>query len=122
MEQVAGTVDCWFNGEKGYGFIRPEGGDEAVFVHHTGVAAGPTEAGFLSRGDRVISDEVCKTMRKILSEIQDGSFAREWILENQAGCPVLKRKRVIESETAIEKVGLRLRKNMPFVNPKEPPK
>ena len=79
------------------------------------------EYGDLSRGDRVISADVLAEMRTILGEIQDGSFAREWILENQAGCPVLKRKRVIESETRIEEVGRRLRQNMPFVNPKEPP-
>ena len=79
------------------------------------------EYGDLTRGKRVISDDVRKAMREILSEIQDGTFAREWILENQAGCPVLKRKRILERESAIERVGRRLRKNMPFVQPKEPP-
>ncbi len=60
-------------------------------------------------------------MRRILTEIQDGSFAREWILENQAGAPVLKRKRILGRLEKIEEVGRRLRKNMPFVTPKEPP-
>ncbi len=79
------------------------------------------EYGDLSRGRRIISDAVCDEMKKILGEIQDGTFAREWILENQAGCPSLKRKRVIEASSAIEKVGRKLREKMPFVNPKEPP-
>ena len=79
------------------------------------------EYGDLTRGKRVISESVRKAMREILAEIQDGRFAREWILENQAGCPVLKRRRAQEKESLIEQVGRRLRKNMPFVNPKEPP-
>ncbi len=79
------------------------------------------EYGDYSRGPRVITQEVKDTMRTILTEIQDGSFAREWILENQAGAPVLKRKRILEREQRIEEVGSRLRKNMPFVKPKEPP-
>ena len=79
------------------------------------------EYGDYSRGPRVITPQVKDTMRKILTEIQDGSFAREWILENQAGAPVLKRKRILEREQKIEEVGSRLRKNMPFVKPKEPP-
>ncbi len=79
------------------------------------------EYGDLTRGRRVITEDVRRAMREILSEIQDGRFAREWILENQAGCPVLKRRRVQERESLIEQVGRRLRKNMPFVNPKEPP-
>ncbi|MDQ3966523.1 MAG: cold shock domain-containing protein, partial [Actinomycetota bacterium] len=38
MSQRTGIVGCWFNGEGGYGFICPEDGGEAVFVHHTGIA------------------------------------------------------------------------------------
>jgi ketol-acid reductoisomerase len=79
------------------------------------------EYGDYSRGSRVITPQVKDAMRKILTEIQDGSFAREWILENQAGAPVLKRKRILERQERIEEVGSRLRKNMPFVKPKEPP-
>ncbi len=79
------------------------------------------EYGDYSRGPRVITPQVKDEMRRILSEIQDGSFAREWILENQAGAPVLKRKRILGRLEKIEEVGRRLRKNMPFVKPKEPP-
>lgn len=38
LSQRMGIVKCWFNGEDGYGFIHPDDGGEAVFVHHTGVA------------------------------------------------------------------------------------
>jgi cold shock protein len=39
LVQKTGIVGRWFNGEGGYGFIRPDDGGEAVFVHHTGIAA-----------------------------------------------------------------------------------
>ena len=38
LSQTTGLIKCWFNGEDGYGFIQPEDGGEAVFVHHTGIA------------------------------------------------------------------------------------
>ena len=55
MEQVqkTGIVKHWFNGEDGYGFIRPDDGGEAVFVHHTCIAA-HAEAKSLPEGSRVI--------------------------------------------------------------------
>ena len=53
MSHNTGIIKCWFNGERGYGFIRPKDGGQAVFVHHTGVAA-TTEAMSLSQGDGVI--------------------------------------------------------------------
>ena len=46
------------------------------------------EYGDYTRGPRIINDEVRAEMEEILAEIQDGRFAREWILENQAGRPV----------------------------------
>jgi CspA family cold shock protein len=52
LRQSTGTVKCWFNGEGGYGFILPDGGDEAVFVHHSGIAA-DTKAKSLKAGVRV---------------------------------------------------------------------
>ena len=79
------------------------------------------EYGDYTRGPRVIDDRVRAEMRRILKEVQEGTFAREWILENQAGCPVLKRHRVTERFSPIEVVGRKLRQHMPFVNPKEPP-
>jgi CspA family cold shock protein len=47
--QRLGIIKYWFNGEGGYGFIRPDDGDEAVFVHHTGIAA-HTKAKSLTKG------------------------------------------------------------------------
>jgi cold shock protein len=52
LNQRTGFITCWFNGERGYGFIHPEDGGEAVFVHHTGVA-GNTKAKSLREGDGV---------------------------------------------------------------------
>jgi CspA family cold shock protein len=52
LNQKTGIVGCWFNGEGGYGFIHPDDGGEAVFVHHTGIAA-YTKAKSLKEGVRV---------------------------------------------------------------------
>jgi ketol-acid reductoisomerase len=73
------------------------------------------EYGDLTRGPRVITDETKAEMRRILSEIQNGEFAREFILENQAGRPVLNAKRRIGREHAIEQVGEKLRRMMPWI-------
>ena len=59
-----------------------------------------------------------KEMKKILSEIQNGEFAREFILENQANRPVFNALLKKDSEHMIEEVGDRLRKMMPFVGKK----
>jgi ketol-acid reductoisomerase len=71
--------------------------------------------GDYTRGPRVIDDMVADEMRQILQEIQDGSFAKEWILENQAGRPVYNALRRIEAEHPIELVGAELRKMMPWL-------
>jgi ketol-acid reductoisomerase len=54
-------------------------------------------------------------MRQILAEIQDGSFATEWILENQAGCPSFNAMKRMEAEHPIEVVGKKLRSMMPWL-------
>jgi len=76
------------------------------------------EYGDYSRGPRVIDEHVRETMRQILSEIQDGSFAREWILENQAGRPGFMALRRQNAEHPIEKVGAELRAMMPWLKNK----
>ena len=61
-------------------------------------------------------DEMAKEeMAQILSEIQDGTFAREWILENQANRPVFTALRRMDAEHPIEIVGAELRKMMPWL-------
>jgi len=71
--------------------------------------------GGLTRGRRIINESVREEMRKILRDIQTGEFAREWILENQAGRPVYNRLLEMEKEHLIEKVGAKLRKMMPWL-------
>jgi len=73
------------------------------------------EYGDYSRGPRIIDDEVKDEMAQILSEIQDGSFAKEWILENQAGRPVYNALKRMEKEHLIEEVGAELRAMMPWL-------
>ena len=71
--------------------------------------------GDYTRGPRVIDDMVKDEMAQILAEIQDGTFAKEWILENQAGRPVYNSLERMEKEHLIETVGKDLRKMMPWL-------
>jgi len=73
------------------------------------------EYGDYTRGPRVIGTESRDQMGKILQEIQNGEFAREWILENQAKAPAFKAMRKKESKHQIEEVGDKLRKMMPWL-------
>jgi len=73
------------------------------------------EYGDYTRGPRVIDEMVREEMEQILSEIQDGSFALEWILENQAGRPRYNTLKRIEADHLIEKVGAELRSMMPWL-------
>ncbi|HLF04464.1 MAG TPA: ketol-acid reductoisomerase [Dehalococcoidia bacterium] len=77
------------------------------------------EYGDLTRGPRVIDEHVRQNMRKILKEIQDGSFAREWINENYEGRPRFNPLRQAGRNAPIEQVGKELRAMMPWMNPKE---
>jgi len=73
------------------------------------------EYGDYTRGPRVIDDMVRAEMEQILAEIQDGSFAKEWILENQAGRPVYNALKRMDEEHLIEMVGKELREMMPWL-------
>jgi len=73
------------------------------------------EYGDFTRGPRIVTDETKEEMKKILSEIQNGEFAREWIGENKTGVSVLKAKRRISNQHEIEEVGARLRGMMPWI-------
>lgn len=77
------------------------------------------EYGDLTRGPRIVTEETKKEMKRILSEIQSGRFAREWILENQAGRPVFNALEKKDKGHLIEKVGRELRKMMKWINAKE---
>ncbi|MFC2016288.1 ketol-acid reductoisomerase [Chloroflexota bacterium] len=103
LNELKLIVDMIYEG--GLGYMR-------YSISHT------AEYGDYTRGPRVIDDMVKDEMRQILAEVQDGSFAREWILESQAGMPVynaLKRK---EEGHLIEKVGAELRQMMPWLKGK----
>ena len=73
------------------------------------------EYGDLTRGPRVIADEARREMKKILAEIQNGEFAREFIQENRSGAAVLKARRRQSREHGIEIVGQKLRSMMPWI-------
>ncbi|RFU65914.1 ketol-acid reductoisomerase [Peribacillus glennii] len=66
-------------------------------------------------GPRVVNENAKQEMKKVLKDIQDGEFAKGWILENQANRPVFNAINARENEHPIEKVGRELRKMMPFV-------
>lgn len=66
-------------------------------------------------GPRLITEETRKEMKKVLAEIQNGEFARNWTLENQAGCPSFKAIARQEKELPVEKVGARLRSMMSWL-------
>ena len=73
------------------------------------------EYGDYSIGKRIINDQVREEMRKVLKEVQDGTFARRWILENQANRPYLNASRRLEAEHPLETVGAELRKMMTWL-------
>ena len=74
------------------------------------------EYGEYSRGNRIITDRTRKSMKKILSEIKSGEFAREYLLESQAGSPVMYASRRNMKDHLIEKVGTTLRSMMLFLH------
>jgi ketol-acid reductoisomerase len=75
------------------------------------------EYGDYSRGPRVIDERTRATMKQILSEIQSGKFAKEWIAENENGRPNFNKMREAEAAHPIEAVGKQLREMMPFLRP-----
>jgi ketol-acid reductoisomerase len=73
------------------------------------------EYGDYSRGPRIVTEQTKDEMRKILREIQTGQFAKEFIIENQVGRPVLEKYREAEQAHPIEEVGKRLRDMMSWI-------
>ena len=76
------------------------------------------EYGSLSRRDRIIDEHVRENMRAVLQEIQDGTFAREWITENHEGRPRFGPMREAAQTAPIENIGKELRAMMPWMDPK----
>ncbi len=104
MHELKLIVDLIYQG--GLSYMRYSVSDTAEFGDYT---AGP----------KIITDEVRENMRQLLKDIQDGTFARTWILENQAGRPNFYSMRKREREHLVEKVGRELRRMMPWLNPVE---
>lgn len=100
LHELKLIVDLFYQG--GISFMRYSVSDTA-------------EYGDYSRGKRIITEETRETMQEILAEVQSGEFAREWILENQAGRPVFNALRRAEKEHPIEEVGAKLRAMMPWL-------
>lgn len=73
------------------------------------------EYGDYQVGRRIITEETKNEMRKVLKEVQEGTFARNWLLENQVGRPEFNKMREIEAAHPIEKVGKELRKMMSWL-------
>ena len=73
------------------------------------------EYGDLTRGPRIINNDIKKEMKKILDEIQTGKFARDWILECKSGQLNFKAERRIQEKKQIEDVGRKLRAMMPWI-------
>jgi len=73
--------------------------------------------GDLTRGPRIVDARSKKAMSKVLKEIQTGRFARQWIAENKAGRKEYERLLKADLSHPIEKVGVKLRARMPWLNP-----
>ena len=74
------------------------------------------EYGDMTRGPKVIGDDTRAAMKQILSDIQDGTFAREWIAENRAGQENFKRMRAEQAGHQVETVGKELRSQMSWID------
>ena len=103
LHELKMIVDLMYQG--GFSYMRFSVSDTA-------------EYGDLTRGPRVIDEHVRENMRKVLADIQDGSFAREWIAENDEGRKRFLPLREAAQTSQIEEVGKRLRAMMPWMDPK----
>jgi ketol-acid reductoisomerase len=102
MHELKLIVDLMYRG--GLNYMRYSVSDTAEHGDYTG-------------GPRIITEETLGEMKKMLTEIQDGTYARKWIEENEKGRPWFNETRKREQEHPIERVGAELRAMMPFLNP-----
>jgi ketol-acid reductoisomerase len=100
MHELKLIVDLMYEG--GMEYMRYSISDTAEFGDYT-------------RGPVVVDARVKENMKKVLGQIQDGTFAREWILENQAGRPSFNALRRLNAEHPIEQVGAELRGMMAWL-------
>jgi ketol-acid reductoisomerase len=77
------------------------------------------EYGDMAVGKRIINQQSRDEMKKVLLEIQNGTFAKDWILENQSGRPMYNRQKAIDAAHPVEEVGKRLRAAMPWLKNKK---
>ncbi len=77
------------------------------------------EYGGMSRGPKIIDETTRERMQEVLEDIQDGAFAKDWILENKAGRPSLDAQRRIHNELEIEQVGQELRQMFNWISDEE---
>ena len=75
------------------------------------------EHGDYTGGPRIITEQTRQEMKKMLTEIQDGTYAKKWIDENEKGRPEFRAMRAKKQESLLERVGAKLRAMMPFINP-----
>ena len=104
MHELKLIVDLFYQG--GLNYMRYSVSNTAEFGDYT-------------RGPRIVTEETKNEMRRILKEIQDGKFAKEWILENKANQAAFKSTRRQERNHLIEKVGKDLRRMMSWIDSKE---
>ncbi len=100
LHELKLIMDLIYN--KGIGGMRRGVSDTATY-------------GDLTRGKRIVTEETRAEMARMLDEVQNGSFAREWILENQTGRPGYRALLARAEAHPIEEVGKRLRAMMPFI-------
>jgi len=104
MHELKLIVDLFYQG--GLNYMRYSVSNTAEFGDYT-------------RGPRIVTDETKLEMKKILAEIQDGEFAKEWILENRANTPTFQAMRRRDHNHPLETVGLELRRMMTWIDSKE---
>jgi ketol-acid reductoisomerase len=102
LHELKLIVDLMYRG--GLNYMRYSVSDTAEHGDYTG-------------GPRVITEQTREELRRMLGEIRDGTYARKWISENEAGRPWFTAQRAKEQVQQLEEVGARLRGLMPFLNP-----
>ncbi len=106
LNEMKLIVDMIYEG--GIGWMRYSVSDTAKY-------------GDLTAGKKVIDERVRQTMKELLADVRDGSFAKDWILENQCGRPRMKKWMEREQAHSIEAVGKELRAMMPWMDAKSAP-